>query len=508
MKQLNRNKLWTPLILVAAAALLAAAGCSPPAARKPATGKPNFVFILVDDLGWTDLGCYGSTYYETPNIDRLASEGMRFTDAYAACHSCSPTRASILTGRYPARTHLTDWIPGRTPPGAKLKIPNWTNFLRRAEVTIAEALKPAGYVSASIGKWHLGQRGWWPEDQGFDVSFGGSHIGSHGSMFPPYWSEERRKELDFPGIPDPVPGEYLTDRLTREAEAFLEKNRDRPFFLYLSHYAVHTPIQSKPEVVAKYQAKKPSGHHHNPKYAAMVEGVDDSVGRILAKLAELNLVERTVVVFFSDNGGLSKNGRITSNFPLRGEKSSMWEGGVRVPLIIKWPGVVHPGSVSHEPVISVDFFPTLLTIAGVSPPEGVTLDGVSLVPLLRGETGFHRGPIFWHSPHYNAHTPVITTTPYGAVRDGDFKLIEFYEDNHAELYNLKNDIGETTDLAAQMPGKTRQLRRELHEWRDSVGAQMPTPNPDYDPVKYREYKEKKLWKPVGPYQQHTTFATQ
>ncbi|MEZ5364406.1 MAG: sulfatase-like hydrolase/transferase [Bryobacterales bacterium] len=272
--------------------------------------KPNFVFILADDLGWRDLGVYGSTYYETPNIDRLAAEGVRFTDAYAAGNSCSPTRGSILTGKYPATTQLTDWIPGRTPPGAKLSIPQWTNYLRHGETTIAEALAGAGYRSAAIGKWHLGQKGWWPEDQGFQVSVGGSHAGSHGSMFPPYWPAAKMARLGWRTFPEEREGEYLTDRLTREAEAFLEQSAGGPFFLYLSHYAVHTPIQAKPQLVAKYKAKAPSGGQSNPEYAAMVEGLDQSVGAVLAKLDALGLTDNTVVFFFPTTAGSRKAARL------------------------------------------------------------------------------------------------------------------------------------------------------------------------------------------------------
>ena len=465
--------------------------------------RPNFVFILADDLGWRDLGVYGSQYHETPHLDRLAAEGARFTDAYAAGNSCSPTRASILTGRYPARTHLTDWIPGRTPPGAKLSIPRWTNYLRHEETTIAEVLADAGYVTAEIGKWHLGKEGWWAEDHGFDVSIGGSHVGAHGSMFPPYWPADKAHQLGWRQFPEESRGEYLTDRLTREAVAFLDRHGREPFFLYLSHYAVHTPIQSRPEVVAKYRAKKAVGPQKNPEYAAMVEGLDTSVGTVLTKLEELGIADRTVVFFFSDNGGLSRGNTLTSNEPLRGEKSTAWEGGVRVPLIVKWSGVTRPGAVIEEPVTSVDLFPTMLGMARLE--VGDNIDGQSLVSLLRGDADFERGPIYWHYPHYNAHTPVVTCTPYGAVREGRFKLVELYEDDRVELYDLRADIGETRNLATAMPERVDELRRKLHNWRESVGAQMPTSNPSADPAKYREYKEKRLWRPVGPYDQQTSF---
>lgn len=467
-----------------------------------AAEKPNFVFVLADDLGWRDLGSYGSTYHETPHIDRLTAEGVRFTDAYAAGNSCSPTRASILTGKYPASTHVTDWIPGRTPPGAKLNPPQWTNYLRHDETTIAEVLAEAGYATASIGKWHLGQEGWWAEDHGFQYSVGGSHAGSHGSMFPPYWPAEKIARLGWRPFPDERPGEYLTDRITREAVAFLERHGDQPFFLYLSHYAVHTRVEGKPAVVEKYRRKRPSDSQKNPEYAAMIEGLDQSVGAVVAKLEQLGVAERTVFIFFSDNGGLSKDGRVTSNLPLRGEKSTAWEGGVRVPLIVKSPGQPE-GLVIDEPVISVDLFPTILDIAEVD--AGARVDGKSLTPLLQGYKDFRRGPIFWHYPHYNAHTPIITCTPYGAVREGPFKLIEFYEDGHAELYDLREDIGEADDLAAAMPEIVQELLNKLHSWRESVGAQMPTINPEADAARYREYKVNRLWKPVDVYKQQTAF---
>ena len=489
-----RNNRWAATLRLAIA-VSAAAGLLP-------AQQPNFVLVLVDDLGWRDLGSYGSTYHETPHIDSLAARGARFTDAYAAGNSCSPTRASILTGKYPASTHVTDWIPGRTPPGAKLAIPRWTNYLRHDETTIAEALAEAGYATAAIGKWHLGQQGWWPENHGFQHSVGGSHAGSHGRMFPPYWPAEKVNRLGWRPFPDERPGEYLTDRITREAEAFLDRHADRPFFLYLSYYAVHTRIESKPELVEKYRGKRPDGPQNNPDYAAMVEGVDQSVGAVVAKLRQLGVSDRTVVIFFSDNGGLSKDGRITSNLPLRGEKSTAWEGGVRVPLIVEWPG--RPaGLVVDEPVTSVDLYPTIRDIAGLGAAEGI--DGKSLTPLLKGDKGCRRGPIYWHYPHYNAHTPIITCTPYGAVRDGPFKLIEFYEDGHTELYDLREDIGETDDLSAAMPDRARKLLAKLRSWRKAVGAQMPAANPQADAARYREYKEKRLWKPVDIYDQQTAF---
>jgi arylsulfatase A-like enzyme len=439
--------------------------------------KPNFVFLLIDDMGWRDLGCYGSTYYETPHIDRLAAEGMRFTNGYAACPVCSPTRASILTGLYPARLHLTDWLPGRTDrPSQKLLRPKMRQELPLEEVTVAEALKPAGYVSASIGKWHLGGKDFSPEKQGFDLNIGGSDKGSPPSYFFPY----KNKDFSLPGLEEGRPGEYLTDRLTAEAEKFIAANKDRPFFLYLAHYAVHIPLQAKKDVIAKYQARaRPEQGQNNAVYASMVESVDDSVGRVLKQLEELKLADRTVVFFMSDNGGLSvREGRdtpSTSNAPLWAGKGYLYEGGIREPWIVRWPGAVRPGSVCDVPVSSIDFYPTILEMAGVQQDAGQVIDGVSLVPLLRQTGGLGRESLYWHYPHYSNQGG----KPSGAVRRGDYKLIEFFEDGGLELYDLRQDIGEKSNLAAKMPDKVKELHGLLMEWRKAVDAQMPTPNPDY-----------------------------
>ena len=427
--------------------------------------KPNIIFILTDDLGWTDGGCFGSKFYETPHIDRLATQGMRFTDSYSACTVCSPSRVAILTGQYPARLHVTDFIPGHAQPKAKLNVPDWTMYLKLEVPNLAKALKSAGYATASIGKWHLGKEAFWPEKQGFDLNIAGCDKGQPPNYFSPY---------KIPTLTEGPDGEFLSDRLTSEAIQFIEQNKDRPFFIYLPHYAVHSPIMAKPEVIAKYKGKSdPKAPHKKPEYAALIESVDDSVGRLLAKLDELKLSENTIVIFTSDNGGLKS---VTTNLSLRAGKGSAYEGGVRVPLIVKWPGVIKPGSVCHSPVIGVDFYPTLLAMAGVKPPTGV-VDGESIEPLLRQSGSMKRDAIYWHYPHYHGGG----ATPYGAIREGDFRLIEFYEDNHVELYNLKDDIGETKDLAATLPDKAEKLRQKLHKWRQHVGAQMPTPNPNYDP---------------------------
>jgi arylsulfatase A len=465
-----------PLLLTA---VLLATSATPAEAADPP--KPNLVFILIDDMGWKDLGCFGSTFYETPHIDKLAAQGMKFTNAYAACPVCSPTRASIMTGKYPARLHVTDWIPGiGDRPTHRLLVPKFQQFLPLAEVTIARALKPQGYISASIGKWHLGGEAYRPDKHGFDVNIGGSEKGSPPSYFFPY----KNKTFSIPGLEEGKDGEYLTDRLTEEAEKFIEKNQHKPFFLYLAHYGVHAPFQAKPDVIAKYKAKiKPGQDQNNATYAAMVESVDDSVGRIVKKLEDLKLSDRTVIVFFSDNGGLSFTGSktppATSNAPLREGKSYLYEGGIRVPLIVRWLGQIKSGSVCDVPVSSVDFYPTILDITGSKPEPKQIIDGVTLLPLLTQTGELKRQAIYWHYPHYNSNG----NKPGGAVRAGDFKLIEFYEDGKLELYNLKDDIGEKNDLAAKMPENVKELHQMLKDWRKAVDAQMPTPNPDYKPEK-------------------------
>ena len=359
---------------------------------------PSIVLILVDDLGWTDLGCQGSKYYETPHIDRLARQGMRFTDAYAACAVCSPTRASVQTGRYPARLGVTDWIrarfqggiigpDGRNPGGytggrnRKLVCPENALFMELDEITLAEALRPAGYVSCHIGKWHLGQEAQFPEKQGYDFNHGGCDLGQPPGYFDPY--ESKRKFYEIPNLPPRKTGEYLTDREADEAVRFIRAHKDRRFFLNLCHYCVHTPLQAKKDAKAKYEAKykaNPTTNHKNPTYAAMVESVDDSTGRIMAALDELGIADRTVVIFTSDNGGLLGP---TDNAPLRSGKGFPYEGGIRVPWIVRWPGVVKGRSLCSAPVSSIDFFPTLLELTGVPLPKDRPIDGVSLVPVLK-----------------------------------------------------------------------------------------------------------------------------
>ena len=438
--------------------------------------KPNVVFFLIDDLGWTDVGCYGSRFFETPNVDRLARMGVRFTNGYAACTVCSPTRVSIMTGKYPARVHLTDWISGHKRPFAKLKVPDWNMKMEHEEVSLAEALKPLGYATGFIGKWHLGPQGYWPDSQGFDVNIGGYSRGAPPSYFAPY---------RIPTMKEGPKGEYLTDRHADDAERFLDAHADKPFFLYISMYAVHTPLQAKKDLIEKYKQKaaaNPKYPQKNPVYGGMVHSMDECVGRVLRKLEQLKLSDNTIVLFTGDNGGLIGP---TYNIGLRAGKGSSYEGGVREPYIIVWPGVAKPGTVCEEPAISVDFYPTILDMAGAKgdAKHNQGVDGRSLVPLLNGEAkALDRDAIYWHYPHYHPGG----ATPYGAIRARDWKLIEFYEDMHVELYNLRDDQAEATDLAAKMPAKATELRAKLHAWRKAVGAQMPAPNPDYDPAKNRQ----------------------
>ncbi len=443
--------------------------------------KPNFVFVLIDDLGWTDLSCYGSGFYETPAIDALARQGMRFTDAYAACPVCSPTRASIMTGKYPARLGITQWI------GADDYPVEYRKELPLEEVTMAEALKTAGYATSFIGKWHLGGKGYYPEKQGFDINIGGYYRGQPPRYFSPY---------DIPTMTDGPEGEYLTDRHTDDALNFIEQNKESPFLLYLAHYAVHTPIQAKDGIIKKYESKikgrppssgpeyigLPDGfmtkrHQDDPVYAAMIESVDQSLGRICERLTELGLADNTIIVFTSDNGGLSTVRRKapTANLPLRAGKGWLYEGGIRVPLIIKWPGKTKPGSVCCEPVTSTDFYPTVLEMAGLPRMADQHKDGISIAPLLKGAAKPSRRAIYWHYPHYHGSG----SRPSGAVRSGDYKLIQWYETDSVELYNLREDIGEKSDLSRKMPEKAEKLVKMLALWRKSVNATVPKLDPQY-----------------------------
>jgi len=437
--------------------------------------RPNIVFILIDDMGWRDGGCFGSTFYRTPELDRLARSGMRFTQAYASCAVCSPTRAAIMTGKAPARLHITDWIAGEgTPKESRFRVPDWQKKLPLSEVTLAEALKPLGFTSAAIGKWHLGPPDCYPQHQGFDVNVAGGHIGHPASYFWPYGAEGASHRV--PGLAEAggSKGEYLTDRLTDEALKFIEKCKGKPFFLYLAHYAVHSPLMAKEELLKAAESQTPADGQSNAVYAAMLRSVDESVGRILNRLDALGLTKDTIVIFTSDNGGAVHFGKppATSNRPLRLGKGYPYEGGLRVPLLVRVPGVTPPGSICDVPVISHDFFPTLLELVGADQPASATaIDGVSWAPLLRGGRLPER-PLFWHYPHYWNGKGV---TPYSVIRDGDWKLIRFYESNREEVYNLREDPGESTDLAEREPGGRRALALRLDAWLKEVGAQMPVP---------------------------------
>lgn len=440
-------------------------------ARILATPKTNFVFILADDFGWRDLACYGNQHFSTPNLDRLASEGVRFTNAYAACPVCSPTRASIVTGKYPVRTGVTDWIPGRpSHEQGPVTTPRTATELKLSETTIAERLKPAGYRSASVGKWHLGGEGFSPTEQGFDLNVGGNHSGSPPRSPKPYFGP-----FELPNL-KAGPGEFLTEKLTQAAAGFIAQNSANPFLLYLPHYTVHIPLGARDADVARHKDK--SQGRYNPVYAAMVESLDESVGQVLSAIDRAGAAERTMVMFFSDNGGLRHEGKagqpVTDNAPLRAGKGHLYEGGIREPLIVRYPGAARRGSVVDTPVSSVDFFPTMCDAAGVAPGD---VDGVSLMPLLRGGKLKPRA-LFWHYPHYSNQGG----EPGSAIREGDWKLIEFHKDGRRELYNLRQDISETRNLVAREPARVRRLAAQLDDWRKSSGAVMPRQNPNADPA--------------------------
>ncbi len=513
--------------------LVAAAFTFTLASANAAQRAPNVVLFLVDDLGWRDLGCYGSSFYETPNLDRFARENVRFTQAYAACHVCSPTRASIMTGQYPARLQLTDWLPGRKEfPFQRLKNATITQQLPFAVTTLPEVLKEQGYATGHFGKWHLGEDPSGPLQHGFDVQIprwnkGWPNAGFHA----PFGLDQLADK----------PGDYLTDRLTDEALHYIEQNKERPFFLYLSHFAVHDPIQGRADLVKKYQAKlqrspaaqgapfilegnpdakdalsrteldaliktdaykghkvlphqtvKIKQHQDNAQFAAMVESMDESFGRVIAKLEALGLSDNTIVIFISDNGGMSaanfgRPDRVvrptdldaayaTSNLPLRGAKGWLYEGGIRVPLMIKWPGRSQRGAVSSVPVISTDLYPSILEMIGVPARPSQHADGVSLAGLVRGEKQLNRQAIYWHFPHYSNHG---MQSPGAAIRSGDFKLLEYYENNSVQLFNLREDVSEQRDLSREQPELTQKLTAMLHEWRQNVSAAMMPPNPDF-----------------------------
>lgn len=435
--------------------------------------RPNIVLFLIDDMGWGDLGCYGDTFHETPNIDRLASESVRFTNAYAGAPVCSPSRAAILTGRAPARLHLTQWIPGTVFPHKKLLEPPTPRHLDRDVPTIARLLKNAGYRTAAIGKWHLGGDGYLPEDFGFDINIAGDSHGHPPSYFGPY---------HFHNLTGFTEQDYLTDVLTVKMDEFVQNTAGKePFFLYMAEYSVHMPLQAKLAMIEKYRRKAGGKDEPDPIYAAMIESTDRALGSLRKVLERTGVADNTIILLTSDNGGVGFQGRklhlVADNGGLRGGKGYLYEGGIREPLLVHWPGVTRPNTVCDVPVTGLDFLPTILQMADAgSAPD--LCDGVALAPLLRGGSALTRGPLYWHYPHYSDQGG----TPSGAIRDGDWKLIEFFEDDHLELYNLALDPREEYDLSSSFSDKALELREKLRSWRASVGAAMPRPNPNHDPA--------------------------
>lgn len=467
------------------------------------TNRPNIIFILMDDLGWTDLSCYASPFYETPNLDRLAGSGLRFTNGYAACPVCSPTRASILTGKYPARVGVTDWIDfrGRLHPcTGKLIDAPYIHHLPRTETSIAAALQEGGYATWHVGKWHLGDAEFYPQTHGFDVNVGGNEYGAPINGYFSPWG--------LPGLADPPQdGIYLPDYLTDRAIQLIrqQQGNPQPFFLNLCYYLVHTPIQAPEELVEKYRQKViamglnerdpfavgeyfPADHkrdqrvmrrlfHSDPVYAAMVESMDTNIGRVLDALEELGMADDTAIIFTSDNGGLATaESSPTCNAPLKEGKGWMYEGGTREALLVRWPGVTQAAGVCDVPVTSPDFYPTLLEMAQLPPRPQQHVDGVSLVPLLRGAGRLEREALYWHYPHYGNQGG----TPGSSIRRGDFKLIEFFEDGRLELYNLREDVGEEHNLAGELPELAAELQALLAGWRADCEARIPEVNPNWE----------------------------
>jgi arylsulfatase A len=457
------------------AAVATAASIKAAEAYVPGTKQPNVIFFLVDDLGWGDFSCYGSSFHETPNIDKLAADGMKFTHAYAAGPVCSPSRAAIMSGQSPARLQLTDWIPGSHYPHKKLDPAPVPSHLPKDVVTLGQRFKQLGYQTAAVGKWHLGgEPGFFPEDRGFDVNVAGDGQGSPpkpGGYFGPF---------HFHNLTGYTQEDYLTEVLSTKAEEFLDRAAPQgPFFLYLAEYAVHIPLQEREALVEKYRKKNGGKAEPDPVYAAMVESVDTALGRLRSKLESLGVAQNTIIILTSDNGGVGFQGRslhrIGDNGPLRAGKGFLYEGGIREPLIVHWPGVTRPGSVCNAPVIGMDFTPTLLRIAQAPPPQQ-PCDGVDFSGLLHGEQALPQRTLYWHYPHYSDQGG----PPAGAVLEGDWKLIKSYEDDHLELYNLALDQGEQYDLSSSYQDKALELNGKLVAWLDSVKAVMPKRNPQYD----------------------------
>lgn len=452
--------------------------------------RPNIVFIVADDLGWTGLSGYGSDLHETPNIDRFVDENLKFTNAYSAAAICSPTRASIMTGKHPARLNMTTWHENSGPPKPnsqnKLLAPTTLGNLPLDEVTIAEVLKEAGYYTAHIGKWHMGGADHYPETQGFDINIGGTMWGMPQTFWYPYrgWRSVDQELRYVPGLEEFNPTDeksYLTDRLTDKALEIIEAKKDEPFFLHMSYYSPHVPIEGKPKLVEHFEKKVNSDmYHKNPEYAAMIASLDDNVERILNKIDDAGLTDRTIVIFYSDNGGvIGPRVNEENNYPLRSGKGTYYEGGIRVPLIVSWPGVTEPGGTSEVPVTSTDFYPTFLEMAELKGNEehNKNIDGVSLVPLLKEpSTKLERESLYWHFPHYYP-----TTNPVSAIRKGEWKLLHYFEDDRLELYNLEKDLREEDNLVDKYPDRTHDLFLNLKKWRNEIDAKPPTLNPQYRP---------------------------
>ena len=465
-----RRVAWTCAALVALLAF--ASGRAAPAAT-----RPNIILILADDLGWADVGCYGNTFNETPHIDRLAQQGVRFTQFYAG-PVCSPTRASIQSGQNQARLGITVHIPGHWRPFAKMVEPPVALNLPLEIETFAERLGAAGYTTGYFGKWHLGDTGFGPAQQGWQTA-----IETQGNVVPARIA---------PGDPPRRTAEFLTEK----AVAFIEANRAKPFLLQVSHFAVHIPLSTTPALLKKFQAKAPMPDYPSrPEYAGLLAELDQSVGTIVETVDRLGLAANTLIVFVSDNGGLHREqgGTITtSNAPLRGEKGSLYEGGIRVPCIVRWPGVVPAAKETTTVGSTIDFYPTFLAVAGATPPASQVLDGVSLLPVWRDPAAtLGRDTLYWHLPHYHH------STPSSAIRQGDWKLIEFFEDGALELYDLARDLGEATNLAAQFPDRAKAMHATLKAWRKEVQAQLPQRNPAYDPAREGEFWSRKTVAPTS-----------
>lgn len=447
-----------------------------------ANEKPNIVLINVDDLGWADVGFQGSTYYETPNIDKLSKEGMVFSNAYAAASNCAPSRASMLTGMTSPRHGVytvSSSARGKSEHRKLIPTEN-TLHIRGNHITIGHAMQKAGYITATVGKWHVSND---PLKNGFDVNIAGTHEGGpyRGGYHSPY---------KYPNLENDQPGEYLTDRLTDEAINFVTKHKDTPFFLYLSYFTVHTPIQAKPDKAAYFKKKQGNASQNNPNYAAMVSSLDENIGKLMTALDTLKLTRNTIVIFTSDNGGLHD---LSQQTPLRAGKGSYYEGGIREPLIIRWPGKISVGKCD-VPVSHLDFFPTFLEITKTE-MQGKILDGVSIIPLLYHGTIKDRA-LYWHFPIYlqkgneDTQDPIFRTRPGSAIRDGDWKLIQYFENNDIELYNLKDDIGEKNNLVKSYESKAEELIKKLDDWRANTKAPVPTAlNPDFAKQPKKEQAE-------------------